>query len=418
MSKLTTKQQSADRNKGSSSPSLLPTFLSLLSARHEYNYDILVWALQHYLCSRFHDGAHPLGKRVWDLLEEDESETEGKESKETEVEGGGEAGGNFTWPQEMKKRCDEAAAASKQVKLPDDVRLFLEALLKHTRASPAMIRYGAALSLLATIHIYGPVVFDTVPALINAIISGCLDSHHLASSLYLKMMNVTAKLKGVENVERMTRARLGRFLLLTSAHLGVDRAGDSSASNNEGGGVTTSRATPSRHAVAMAALVMSPGLDPAYLLSLSAPLPFMKRNAQIAQMRLIEVWLARGRRGKGSKALAVSGDFVQNILPHLRSSDAEVQERAVAIFRKMAPWMQEVGGVSFPLLSFALLCFPFLPFLPSLSFPPFPSFHSFSFLMASRAFLRHACRHPLLSTSCDSSQTICSTLLRPTSVTD
>ena len=340
-------------SKGSTSLSLLPTFLSLLSARHEYNYDILVWALQHYFCSRFHNGMHPFGLRVWNLLQENEGEEyEEEEPRSAATIGNGDDREqrrheiDFAWVHEMKERYDEAAAGSTLVELPNDVKLYLEALIKHTRASPAMIRYGAALSLFATIRIYGPVVFDKVPEVINAIISGCLDSHHLVSSLYLEMMNITAKLRGVEVVERMTSARLRRFRLLPIVDSLDDDEGASGHSKTKGVWRETD-STPSRHAVATAALSLSPGLDSAFMLSLSAPLPFMTRNGQIAQMRLIEVWLGTKGLYQDDKAPAVSGDFVQNILPHLRSADPEVQERAVAIFQKMAPWMEEVGQMAF-----------------------------------------------------------------------
>ena len=287
---------------------------------------------------------HPFGTKAQQLLQA--GDEEGEDEMRLALNADRKGRTRFEWAREIKNRYAEATSSGTLVELPDEVQLYIDALIKHTRASPSMIRYGAGLCLLATISIYGPVVLDRVPSVMNAIISGCLDSYHLASSLYLKLMNVVAQLKGCKQVEEMTCARLDRFCFscskaTPSTHVYI-RESDRSGYNVSGQDLEC-MLTPSRYAVARAAMAMSPGLDSAYLLSLSASLPFMKRSSKISQMRLIEVWLGRGGLSKVAKPYGMSGDFVQNMLPHLQSPDEDIRKRAVAIFQHMAPQMREVG---------------------------------------------------------------------------
>lgn len=197
-----------------------------------------------------------------------------------------------------------AAVDDPTSKQPISSTEFAHALSNYFKASPALIRYGAALALnsLATITTAGqnmPTFLSQNPNMYSYIVQGICDYDFLTSGLYMQLLEALdfGSVDGPIVRQHLSDVRQDslRSLSYDDLFLGI------------GGGTEASAATLSENRVKLMEAVAKPAppLGLAELHKMANTLDFVDDKLKLKHMRLIRVW---GR--KTTKASASIHSFV------------------------------------------------------------------------------------------------------------
>jgi hypothetical protein len=241
------------------------------------------------------------------------------------------------WAADLYTSCLRATFLSppninKDVSLPTEVTEFYSSLANHLRASPSLIRYGAAMLLSA--------VLTHFPALLNAsvddrlfstIVSGCFDEHRLTGRLYLALLESTATSMSLPALAAACNACLA---LMASTSPSDDAHSLPQPANSAISGSSLTVAAPTQ---ALIGLATAAGPVPpwSFLLSLLASLEHAQLAARLAQLELIAHWCRRQP--------SLNLPFVQTLMPWLKDDEPAVQTAVVEIFRALSATLPEIS---------------------------------------------------------------------------
>ncbi|KAI8848354.1 armadillo-type protein [Chytridium lagenaria] len=181
---------------------------------------------------------------------------------------------------------------------------FIKSLSNHFRATPALVRYGACISLHASLTVC-PSLVQSNKSILTFIISGVLDTDYLSSFLYLTMLETFCASFSKANIKEMV-SKLRHEL---TGRLDYDVLY---------GTFDTFKTTEVRLAdILDKAVEVAPPLAPKLLHKLINSLEFLAKTAKLRQMELVRLW--------SRKIEKFDTYTMQTLVPMLNDDDDEIR---------------------------------------------------------------------------------------------
>ncbi|KAI9350180.1 armadillo-type protein [Obelidium mucronatum] len=261
-------------------------FLNLLTPHDEFAYDLLPWALENFSTVTYYSFPENKGKPI-------------------------------------------PISATEQFPALDE---FIKSLTNHFRATPALIRYGASSALHTSLVMY-PKVAENHPGLLVYILTGILDTDHLAAFLYMSMLESICANGSPNAAKNKTRELIIKFRRQTDddvvgydmLYFDADRVTIPPVS-----GIV--RTAPASKEVSISdifdvATGLTPPIAPKLLHKLLNTFEYLPKRLKLKQLELVRLW--------GSKSEKFDTQLMQTLFPLLNSLDEDIQLATAHILKAL-----------------------------------------------------------------------------------
>ncbi|KND03924.1 uncharacterized protein SPPG_01373 [Spizellomyces punctatus DAOM BR117] len=192
---------------------------------------------------------------------------------------------------------------------------FVKSLANHFRATPALVRYGACVSLHTSLSIYPNMVADNKELYVH-IITGVLDTDYLSAFLYVSMIEAlkTEEGKGLKHMLASLRHQERNGADYDTLY--------ATALQAKGRDLTMSD-------ILDVAIKASPPLAPKLLQKMANSLEYLTKPMQLRQLELVRLW--------GSKSQKFDTFLMQTLVPYCNSGDEDIQMAALKVIFSLIP---------------------------------------------------------------------------------
>lgn len=192
---------------------------------------------------------------------------------------------------------------------------FFMSLSNHFRASPALVRYGAALALVSIVKIC-PSFPNSSPQIWQFVVSGLLDSDHLTAGVYLSI---------VEHIENTDTEVIKTIISKL-------RRQELSGQNYDE--IYLKAATQESKDQILSTLLdtvvkSSPALPALMIHKLANSLDYIPTRSKLKTLELLRVW--------GKKASKLDMYLIQMLIPLCTHSEELVQQKVLSVLESILP---------------------------------------------------------------------------------
>ncbi|KAJ3041918.1 hypothetical protein HDV00_008427 [Rhizophlyctis rosea] len=210
-------------------------------------------------------------------------------------------------------------ATSKQKKVPvkefAPLTDFIQSLDNHFRATPALVRYGACVSLHSSLMICPTLVADHKDLYIY-VVNGALDTDYLSAFLYLSMLESIKMPEGVSLKDAISKFR----------HVDYDSLHYDAIYCEP---VERSTSMIQLSDILDLAVKGSPPLANKTLHRLATSLEYLNKSMKLKQMETIRLW--------GSKSEKFDTFLMQTLVPYLNTPDEDIQMATIGVLHALVP---------------------------------------------------------------------------------
>lgn len=203
----------------------------------------------------------------------------------------------------------------------DPLLQFIKSLTNHFRATPPLVRYGAAICLHVAISIR-PDIMTEWPGLWEYIITGALDADYLTSFVYLSILEAMK-----------TTDTSGESISTILAKIRSQQSVDTSYDSQFGNTASTMSSTPSSKALISKALEsaikLAPPLPPRTMNKMTNALEYMDTPHRLKQLEIVRLWASRLEK--------FDSFLMQSLVPLLNMNDEETQLATTKTIMAMVP---------------------------------------------------------------------------------